>query len=96
METLLKKRILFLEQFKSQSKNRLEYFQKQLELSVPQSDYILLSNELERLREDYLFSLRRELESRIDSLNTLDVEREGLIFTFIFILLINVIYLFIY
>jgi hypothetical protein len=77
MEGVLKRRILFLEQYKAQVKSKLEQFQRELEMSIPQSDYLIIQNELERLREDYLYSLRRELEARISSLHSLDKEREG-------------------
>lgn len=77
MEGVLKRRILFLEQYKAQIKGKVEQYQKELELSIPQSDYLIIQNELERLREDYLYSLRRELEARISSLHSLEKEREG-------------------
>jgi hypothetical protein len=77
MEGVLKRRVLFLEQYKAQIKGKVEQYQKELELSIPQSDYLIIQNELERLREDYLYSLRRELEARISSLHSLEKEREG-------------------
>jgi hypothetical protein len=78
MEGVLKRRIVFLEQYKAQMRGKLEQYQRELGMSVPQSDYLMIQNELERLREDYLYSLRRELEARITSLNSLEKEREGM------------------
>jgi len=42
----------------------LALVQGKLDLSVPQSDYLSLQNELDLLREEHLLTLRREVEMR--------------------------------
>ena len=78
MEGTLKRRILFLEQYKSIAAPRLARLETELQHSVPQSDFIAIQNELENLREDHLFALRRELDARVSSLEAHEKEREGM------------------
>lgn len=68
MEGTLKKRILNLEQYKATAGSRLASLQSKLDVSVPQSDYLLLQNELEYLREEHLNTLRREVDARVQAL----------------------------
>jgi hypothetical protein len=77
MEGTLKRRILFLEQYKSMAGPKLSKLETDLQFSVPQSDFIAIQNELESLREDHLFALRRELEARVGSLESHEKGREG-------------------
>ncbi|CAE7662794.1 cep290, partial [Symbiodinium microadriaticum] len=70
MEGTLKRRILFLEQYKAICSPRLDKLETELQYSVPQSDFIAIQNELESLREDHLFALRRELEARVGSFDS--------------------------
>ena len=65
MESTLKKRILYLEQYKSAVSNRLALLQARLNKSVPVDDFTNVLSEVEALREDNLQIIRREVESRI-------------------------------
>lgn len=65
MESNLKQRILYLEQYKSASSARLSFLQGKLESSVPRVDYEAAHKELEFLREEHLNVLRREVEARV-------------------------------
>jgi len=76
MEGVLKRRVLFLEQYKSMAGPKLTRLQSELDNCVPQSDYIAVQNELEGLREDHLYALRRELEARVSALNAQEKARE--------------------
>jgi len=68
MESLLKKRILYLEQYKLSASSRLGYLQGRVDSSVPQGDYLELQSELECLREEHLKALRREVDARVTAL----------------------------
>ena len=83
MEGTLKRRILFLEQYKAMAAPRLSKLETELQYSVPQSDFIAVQNELESLREDHLFALRRELEARVGSLDAHEKGREGELFVLV-------------
>jgi hypothetical protein len=76
MEGTLKKRVLFLENFKARAGRELGQLQSQLDKSVPQSDYFALQTELECLREDHLAALKRELQARLSALKAEDEVRE--------------------
>lgn len=76
MEASLKKRILFLEQYKAAVSSRLGHLQGKLDTSIPQEDFFALQSELENLREDHLTTLRREVEARVAALKSRDQARE--------------------
>lgn len=76
METVLKKRILSLEQFKAAVGSRLGKLQGRVDTSVPQEDYLALQAELDNLREDHLTALQREVELKIYALKSQDLARE--------------------
>jgi chromosome segregation ATPase len=76
MESLLKQRILYLEQYKIRSSSRLSFVQMKLDSCVPQDDYLAVQLELENLREDHLNTLRREIETRVNILKILHKEKE--------------------
>lgn len=76
MEATLKKRILFLEQYKSTASSRIAYLQGALDSSVPQVDYLALQTELDNLREDHLLALRREVDVRVTALKTYELSSE--------------------
>ena len=76
IEATLKKRILYLEQYKAASGGRIAKLQGKLNTSVPQSDYSAIVLELDALREDHLNALNRELEARITSLHTAEQVQE--------------------
>jgi chromosome segregation ATPase len=76
METSLKKRILYLEQYKLAAGARIGHLQGRVDSSVPQADYVALQSEIDVLREDHLNTLRREVEARMASLKALDHARE--------------------
>jgi chromosome segregation ATPase len=65
MESSLKQRILYLEQYKAAASSRLSFLQGKLEDSVPRVDYEAAHKELEALREEHLNVLRREVEARV-------------------------------
>jgi hypothetical protein len=73
LESTLKKRILYLEQYKVSAGSRLALLQKKLDASVPQGDFLSLQTELEYLREEHLNGLQREVDSRVVALS--DQER---------------------
>jgi hypothetical protein len=77
MESLLKQRILYLEQYKVLSSKKIGFLQMKVDSSIPQDDYLTLSLELDSLREDHLNTLRREVESRILSLQSIEYEKEN-------------------
>ncbi len=68
MESTLKKRILFLEQYKAAMSARLGHLQGRLDVSVPQEDYLAVQAEIDCLREDHLSALRREVDARVMAL----------------------------
>ena len=68
MESTLKKRILYLEQYKAAISSRLGHLQGRLDKSVPQEDFMALQMEIDTLREDHLVALRREVEARVAAL----------------------------
>ena len=72
MECVLKKRVLYLEQYKAAVGGKMGRLQGRLDLSVPQEDYLAMQAELESLREDHLIALRREVEASIAALNSLE------------------------
>jgi hypothetical protein len=76
METALKKRILYLEQYKAAVSSKMGRLQGRLDVSVPNEDYEALQKELECLRDDHLITLRREVEARIAALRALDQAHE--------------------
>ena len=76
LEATLKKRILFLEQYKSTASSRIAYLQGALDSSVPQVDYLALQTELDNLREDHLSALRREVDVRVTALKTHELSSE--------------------
>jgi chromosome segregation ATPase len=76
METALKKRVLYLEQYKLAAGARIGHLQGRVDSSVPHTDYLALQSELDVLREDHLNTLRREVEARMASLKALDQARE--------------------
>lgn len=76
MESSLKKRILYLEQYKLSAGSRLAQIQGKLDVCVPQEDYKALLSEIEVLREDHLNTLRREVEAKMSAMNSLDQARE--------------------
>ncbi len=76
MESILKKRILYLEQFKLSASARIGYLQGKLDTSVPQEDFFEINKELDCLREDHLNALRREVEARVAVLKVQDQGRE--------------------
>jgi hypothetical protein len=76
METTLKMRILYLEQYKAASSSRLGYLQGKLDTSIAQEDYFALQSELECLREDHLSALNREVESRLIIMKSQEQSRE--------------------
>ena len=65
MESSLKQRILYLEQYKSTASARMTYLQGKLESSVSRVDFEAAHKELEYLREEHLSVLRREVEARV-------------------------------
>jgi len=76
MEATLKKRILFLEQYKMTTSSRIAYLQGTLDSSVPQDDYLALQTELDNLREDHLLALRREVDARVAAFKTHELSSE--------------------
>jgi outer membrane murein-binding lipoprotein Lpp len=72
MESILKKRILYLEQYKAAMSSRLGQLQGRVDRSVPVEDFLAVQEELDSLREDHLQSLRREVEARILVLKSQD------------------------
>jgi hypothetical protein len=76
MEGSLKRRILFLEQYKADTGPKLLRLQSQLDVMVPQGDYLTVQNELENLRQDHIYALRRELDTRIHALDSQEKARE--------------------
>lgn len=74
MEGSLKRRILFLEEYKSTTGPKLLQLHSQIDSMIPQEDYLIVQNELESLRQDHLYALRRELESRV---NLLDIQEKS-------------------
>ena len=76
METSLKKRILYLEQYKLAASARIAHLQGRVDSSVSSADYTALQAEIDSLREDHLNTLRREVEARMSALHTLDQARE--------------------
>lgn len=75
MEGALKKRILYLEQYKLAAGSRIGHLQAKVDCAVPQQEYLQLQSELEVLREDHLNALRREVEVRITALRMQDESR---------------------
>ena len=76
MEATLKRRILFLEQYKGAVGSRLGRLQGKLDLSVPVDDFYALQTELENLREDHLNALHREVEAKLSALHAQEQSRE--------------------
>jgi len=76
MESALKKRILYLEQYKLAAAARIGHLQSRVDSSVASSDYLALQAEIDVLREDHLNTLRREVEARMSALSALDTNRE--------------------
>jgi centrosomal protein CEP290 len=76
IEGTLKRRILYLEQYKAAAGSRLARLQGKLDLSVPQGDYSAALTELDTLRDDHLKALQRELEARIASLKSSEQAQE--------------------
>jgi hypothetical protein len=76
MESALKKRVLYLEQYKLAAGARIGHLQGRVDSSVSQADYVALQAEIDVLREDHLNTLRREVEARMASLKSLDQDRE--------------------
>lgn len=76
MESSLKKRILYLEQYKLAAGSRIGHLQGRVDSSVSQADYLALQSEIDVLREDHLNTLRREVEARMSALKALDQARE--------------------
>ena len=76
METTLKKRILFLEQYKLAVGAKLGRLQGRLDLSVPIEDFQAIEKELSNLREDHLAALNREVEGKIATLKGHEKARE--------------------
>lgn len=76
MESSLKKRILYLEQYKLAAGARIGHLQGRVDSSVSQGDYLALQAEIDVLREDHLNTLRREVEARMSALKALDQARE--------------------
>eukprot|EP00605_Chrysophyceae_sp_TOSAG23-4_P001830 GSChrysophyteH1.ASY1.ANO1.2020.1 assembled CDS len=70
METSLKQRILYLEQYKQAAGSRVAYLQGKLDSSIPSADYTSLQKELDSLREDHLAVLRREVDARVSALRS--------------------------
>jgi hypothetical protein len=68
MESTLKKRLLYLEQYKAAMSSRLGHLQGRVDKSVPVEDFMLVQAELDSLREDHLLALRREVDARIVAL----------------------------
>ena len=68
METSLKQRILFLEQYKQSAGSRIAFLQGKLDTSVPASDFSSVQKELDALREEHLAVLRREVDARVAAL----------------------------
>lgn len=69
LESSLKKRILYLEQYKHSASAKLEFLQSKLNEAVPSSDYLSLQRELDLLRDDHLNTLQREVNARVLALN---------------------------
>ena len=76
MEATLKRRILFLEQYKGAVGSRLGRLQGKLDLSVPIDDFYAIQLELENLREDHLNALHREVEAKLSALHAQEQARE--------------------
>lgn len=73
---MLKKRIVYLEQYKLAMGSRLALLQGKLDLSVPQAEFSAMQAELDLLREEHLNTLRREVEIRSASLSGREQLRE--------------------
>jgi hypothetical protein len=58
MEAALKRRVLYLEQYKLAAGSKMAHIQARLDLSVPVADYTQLQNELDDLRENHLIATR--------------------------------------
>ena len=65
MESSLKQRILYLEQYKHSAGSRMAFLQGKLDTSVPSGDYSSIQKELDALREEHLALLRREVDARV-------------------------------
>ena len=76
MEGVLKRRILYLENCKAQVEPHVAKLQCLLDNSVPRKDYNLVENELESLRQDHLHALRRELDARVNALDSNEKSRQ--------------------
>jgi hypothetical protein len=72
MESSLKKRILYLEQFKTFAISQLNNLNEKLDKSVSQEDFVAMQWEMDVLREDHLATLHREVEARLTALQSLD------------------------
>jgi hypothetical protein len=68
METVLKKRILFLEQNKASLGSKLDFLQAKLDRSIPIDEFKAVTREFESLREEHLVLLKREIEARVKAL----------------------------
>lgn len=77
MQSTLKRRILYLEQYKITASSRLAFLHGRLELSVPQAEFQALQSELDLLREEHLHTLRREVEIRSAALTDREQAREA-------------------
>lgn len=76
MEGVLKRRVLFLENYKAGIEPKVAKLQCQLDSSVPHKDYVLVENELESLRQDHLHALRRELAARVSAFDAQEKARQ--------------------
>ena len=68
MESGLKQRILYLEQYKQSAGSRIAFLQGKLDTSVPIQDFSAIQKELDALREEHLSVLRREVDARVAAL----------------------------
>jgi len=68
MESGLKQRILYLEQYKQSAGSRIAFLQGKLDTSVPIQDFSSIQKELDALREEHLSVLRREVDARVAAL----------------------------
>lgn len=77
VQSTLKRRILYLEQYKITASSRLAFLHGKLELSVPHAEFQALQAELDLLREEHLHTLRREVEIRSAALTDREQAREA-------------------
>ena len=76
IEVSSRKRILYLEQWKSYSVELTERLQRQLAKSVPDSEHNKVLRELEMIREDYLDLLHKEADVRLRLTEQKDLPRK--------------------